>query len=102
MDNIIRGTTPTIKYTFKTVDPSTITAAYLTITNGATKLEKELDTATVDAQNKTISWKLSQTETLSLGDKVTSMLNWKLPDGTRGASHKANLFIECNLKEVVI
>lgn len=100
MDNIIRGTTPTIKYTFKTVDPSSLSVAYLTITNGKTKLEKDLTTATVGEHD--ISWKLSQEETLALGEKVTAMLNWKLPDGTRGASHKANLFIECNLKEVVI
>ena len=41
MDNIIRGTTPTLKYTFRTVDPTTFSVAYLTVTNGRQTIEKE-------------------------------------------------------------
>ncbi|MBR3280156.1 MAG: hypothetical protein IKG01_14825 [Lachnospiraceae bacterium] len=100
MDNIIRGTTPTLKYTFRTVDPTTFSVAYLTVTNGRQTIEKDLSSATIE--ENAISWKFSQEETLSLGDRITAMLNWKLPDGTRGASHKANLLTEHNLKEVVI
>lgn len=102
MSNIIRGTTPTIKYTFSTVSVSDITAAYLTIVmNGSTLLEKDLTQATIDSDS--ISWTLTQQESLAMtGSKVTAMLNWKLNDGTRGASTRTALFVEKNDKEEVI
>lgn len=86
MTKIIIGTTPTITYKFKVVDVSEITVAILTIKErGTTLIEKDLSDATVEEDS--LSWTLSQEETLSIGAKSASMmLNWKLADGTRGAS----------------
>lgn len=102
MANIIRATTPTIKYTFKRVDVSDITKAYMTIMMGSeVVLEKDLTQATVDEDS--LAWTLTQQETLSMsGCKVSVMLNWKLEDGTRGASARTTLFMERNDKEEVI
>ena len=61
---LIRGTTPTIRYTFKTVDPAEITAAYLTLKFSGGQIEKDLTAATVGT--KYLEWQLTQTETLAL------------------------------------
>ena len=103
MTAIIRGTTPTLKYTFNDVQVTNITTAYLTIKidNEPThNIEKDLSTATVEA--KAISWKLTQTETLSFGNNINVMLNWKMSDGTRGASEKTSILVSDNYKEVEI
>lgn len=102
MSTIIRGTTPSIKYTFKTIDAEDIAVAYLTIKmGGETLLEKDLTTATVEEGS--ILWTLTQEETLSMADEyIYVRLNWKLADGTRGASSRSRFFIESNDKEVVI
>ena len=86
MTRIIIGTTPTITYTFKVVPVSSIVKAVLTVKErGANIIEKDLSDATVEED--TLSWTLTQEETLSIGAKSASMmLNWKLADGTRGAS----------------
>ena len=102
MNSIIRGTTPTIQYTFKSVNVANITTAYLTIKmSGATLIEKDITSATVG--QKSLSWMLSQAETLSMtASEVIIQLNWKLNDGTRGASLKTRMTISDNVKEVVI
>lgn len=98
---IVRGTTPTILFTFSKIDGRNLTTAFLTmVSNGRTVIEKDISTA--DVAQKTISWKLTQNETLSLPNTVTAQLNWKLPDGTRGASLKSQLRVEANNKEGVI
>ena len=86
MTKIIIGTTPTITYKFKVVDVSEITVAILTIKErGATLIEKDLSDATVGED--TLSWTLTQEETLAIGVKSASiMLNWLTADGVRGAS----------------
>jgi hypothetical protein len=86
MTRIIIGTTPTITYTFKVVPVSSIVKAVLTVKErGVNIIEKTLSDATVGED--TLSWTLTQEETLSIGAKSASMmLNWKLADGTRGAS----------------
>ena len=86
MTRIIIGTTPTITYTFKVVPVSSITSAILTVKErGVNIIEKDLSDATVGEDS--LSWTLTQEETLSIGAKSASMmLNWKLADGTRGAS----------------
>ena len=65
MDEIIRGTTPTITFSFSSVRPSDISAAYLTISclGGTALVERELDSATVSSSS--ISWTLTQEETLA-------------------------------------
>ena len=102
MANIIRATTPTIKYRFRIVKVTDITTAYLTIKqNGNTIIEKTL--ADADVGEDSLSWTFTQSETLQMATgKITAMLNWKTVDGTRGASHKSTVAIECNFKEEVI
>lgn len=60
MVKIIIGTTPTIEYVFKVVDPSDFTEAILTIKGGRKqeKLRKTLDTAMVGTDS--IEWTLTQ------------------------------------------
>lgn len=100
--SIIRATTPTLKYTFRTVDPSAISVAYLTIKRGSYPvIEKDLSAATVGANF--LSWTLTQAETLGLqGDRVVVQLNWKTNSGVRGASKQSTILILPNSKAEVI
>ena len=102
MAYIIRTTTPTLKYMFPDLDVTKITLAYLTIDSSAGRIEKDLTTATVDTTNKFISWTLTQAETKAFGNSITAMVNWKLQDGTRGASAKTIIMVDENLKDDVI
>lgn len=99
MSRIIRGTTPTLKYVFKSVKVSDIVSAYLTI-KANTSIEKTLSDAVVGTDY--ISWTLTQAETLAFGNEVSVMLNWKLQNGTRGASEQKTIIIDDNLKDSVI
>lgn len=80
------GTTPTITYKYKTVSPSDFRACILTIKcNGQILIEKTLSDAEISTDS--VSWTLTQAETLSLGTRVAKMMcNWVTADGTRGAS----------------
>ena len=103
MAEIIKGTTPTLTYAFASVAVTDIEVAIMTIKKGdAIKVEKDLASATVDAQKKTISWTLSQTETLSVAGTAEIMLNWLTEDGTRGASDPTQVRFLPNHKEEVI
>ena len=88
MTKIIIGTTPTITYKFKVVNVSEITVAILTIKErGVNIIELNLSDATIGEDS--LSWTLTQEETLQLAGKTaTMMLNWKTEDGTRGASEE--------------
>lgn len=101
MAAIIKGTTPTIIYTFNEISVSNITAAVLTIKVGSSIIiEKNLAAATVG--NKSLSWKLSQEESLAASGNAEMMLNWVLGDGTRGASKTTSVTFAPNHKEEVI
>lgn len=102
MAQIIRGTTPTLQYTFNTVTVANIAAAYLTIKqNNQILLQKDLTAATVGA--KTLSWTLTQQDTLTIAaGQMSVMLNWKLQDGTRGASETSIVMVSSNHIEEVI
>lgn len=102
MANIIRGTTPTIVYKFKTVNVQNIVTAFFTIKQlGILKIKKSLNDANVD--NDSLSWRLSQKETLSLATgNVSIMLNWVTSDGTRGSSKRDKIVIEENHIEEAI
>lgn len=102
MNSVIRATTPTFKYVFKTVTVTDITQAFLTIScDGTVKLEKDLATATV-GQNF-IAWTLTQEESLSIpAGMVVAECNWLTSGGTRGSSGMRTISIEKNSKEVVI
>ena len=102
-DIIISGTTPTITYKFSSIDIAELAKAIMTIKmNGVIKITKELETADVDAEQKTLSWTLTQAETLSVKSRATIMLNWLLQDGTRGATVERNIVFESNhINEVI-
>ena len=102
MANIVVGTTPNIIYTFKSVSVSNIVTAILTIKkDGSEVLRKTIDDATVG--DKSLTWKLSQDDTLSVGDgKASCMLNWVTADGTRGVSDEMTLMFTSNHIEEVI
>lgn len=89
MTRIVIGTTPTITYTFKVVPVNSIVTADLTIRQRTgIVLEKHLSDATVG--ENTLSWTLTQEETLSLGMQVgTIMVNWLTADGVAGVSEMA-------------
>lgn len=102
MREIIIGTTPRIKYTFNTVDPSSIVVAKMTIKKGsAIIIEKTLNDATIDGSS--LVWTLTQSDTLNLGigsSKV--MLNYLTSDGVRGASKEESLMgVGNHIREVI-
>lgn len=102
MANIIIGTTPTIKYTFSSVSVSDISTAILTIKkSGSIVIEKTLEDAEVG--ENTLSWTLSQSETITIGTGNSKiMLNWLLNDGTRGASEESSIYGKSNhISEVI-
>lgn len=102
MIQIIIGTTPTITYTFKTVSPADLTKAILTIKcAGQVILEKTLADATVGEDS--LSWTLTQQETLSIGTRSCKMmLNWVTHSGKRGASAETAIVGTTNHKREVI
>lgn len=101
MAAIIKGTTPTIIYTFNEISVSNIAAAVLTIKVGSSIIiEKNLAAATVG--DKSLSWKLSQEESLAASGNAEMMINWVTADGTRGASAETSVYFAPNHKEEVI
>lgn len=102
MAKIIEGTTPTATYKFKTVKPAELAKAFFTVkVNGEVVIEKTLAEAAVGED--TLTWKLTQEETLLVGTRTaTAMCNWILPDGTRGASTEDAIIGVSNHKKEVI
>lgn len=100
---IIRGTTPTIKYTFSVIAGTDLTVAVMTVSqNGTVLIEKDLSAGVADETS--VSWVLSQEDTLKLDTDFAARitLNWKLADGTRGASKIAIASVEENdVSEVI-
>lgn len=102
MTQIIIGTTPTITYTFRIVSPADLAKAILTIKcNGQIILEKTLADATVGENS--LSWTLTQQETLNIGTRSGKMmLNWLTHSGKRGASEETTIAgIQNHVKEVI-
>ena len=102
MFNIIIGTTPTITYKFKIVSPSDFRDCILTIkSEGQIILEKFLTDAVIDEDS--VSWTLTQEETLSLNTKPAKMMiNWITFSGKRGASEETVIQGVTNHKREVI
>ena len=86
MGTIIRGTTPTITFTFNAVDVADMSVVYLTLTQGETVIEYSLEDATVN--ENTLSWTLTQADTLKLNERqdVSIQCRYKLINGSAGAS----------------
>ena len=103
MANIVRGTTPTIRYTFSTIDVADISVAKLVIKQyGSNKIEKELEDSTTGENY--IDWKLSQSETLGLTEGATAVigLDWLLSDGTRGIGNSVGAMVtSSSINEVI-
>lgn len=89
---------------YKTVDVSTIAAAWLTIKQGTsgTTISKNLASAIVGATS--LSWTLTQEETLQIKDKgnVEVQCRYRLQDGTTGGSPVYNVPPCAILKDGVI
>ena len=103
MEEIVRGTTPTIKYTFSTINTSNLTVAKLVIQNTNDSLvEKDLSAATIGTGY--IQWVLPQSDTLALPDAsyVTVKLDWLLNDGTRGIGKTIDLKVSSSAVNEVI
>ena len=104
MAEIINATTPTIKFSFSTVNVATIVVANLYVKNlsGAVLIEKDLESASVG--QKDLSWKLTQQESLLLpiGSEVSVVLDWRIADGTRGRSKVGRYIVAAPGKGEVI
>ena len=102
MATIVIGTTPTIIYKFSIVNPQDFIAAEMTIKNkNSILLKKELTDAKI--RSSSISWTLTQEETLGLGTgSLTMMLNWLTGSGTRGTSKEINVQVMHNHIEEVM
>lgn len=103
---IIKGTTPTIKFTFSSISSSDISAAYLTIKQGGRDvIQRDLTTAVINESSGSwsIDWTLTQEETLGLSrSNATIYCDWKLRDGTRGRSAvKKESIEESGINEVI-
>lgn len=106
---LIRGTTPTLIYTFQGVDPGNLVYCYLVVKQGMRiVIEKSIDDAeaTADTQESkgNIAFTLSQADTLQLteGKTATVCLDWKLSNGTRGRSNIASFRVSSSGKNEVI
>lgn len=100
---IDRGTTPTIQYNFKVIDPARIVSAYLTLKqDGVLMIEKDLTEATIG--ENCIFWVLSQEETLSLTEhmQVEYECRYKLNDGSAFKTKKTAEQVGPILKDGVI
>lgn len=79
LTKIGRGTTPTIRITFSEIDTDDITDAYLTLKQGETTVEKDLEDA--DVGSGYIDWELTQAETLGFASDTINMIEiqcrWK-------------------------
>lgn len=92
MFSIIRGTTPTILWKFSTAQVGEITSAYLTIKRkNIAAIEKGIADASINVEENTISWTLTQEDTLQLKEFKEYELHcdWLLNDNVRGAGTTA-------------
>ena len=101
---IQRGTTPTITIAYRVVDVHQISVAWLTIHQCGYpfRIERDLSSAAVD-QN-TLSWTLTQEETLRLSARVAARIQCRylLADGTAGSSPSYSVPVDDILHEGVI
>ena len=104
---IIKGTTPTLRWTFDVVDPATITTAYLTFKQGCgpdvekweTVLEKDISGMT--RGESYVDWDLTQEDTMVLRTRqpVDIQMNYKTSAGKRYATAHVRETIGINNKD---
>lgn len=88
MAQIIRGTTPTLEFTFSDITVGNITTALLVAKqDSAAVFEKDLTAATVGEHS--ISWTLTQTDTFKFKSARAAEIvcDWKTDSGVRGRSN---------------
>lgn len=106
MVSIVIGTTPTIIYKMRKVTTSVLVKADFTVQDrtNTTIISRSIDSATLNATDNTVSWKLTQQETLSLkaSQQYTMMANWLTNDGTAGVTETAVVNIEKNHRKEVL
>lgn len=93
-NSIIRGTTPTIEFTFSVVSVTDLDEAVFTLeVDGVNIVERELDTATLGTAS--LIWTLTQTETLSLAANrvARATCTWLTSGGVRGQSKTVSYVI---------
>lgn len=84
---IIRGTTPTLIFTFSQITPDNLAVAYLLIKQGnSTIIEKELSDGIIE--DGALSFTLAQEDTLKLSTSCNAqiVLDWKTTGNVRGRS----------------
>ena len=102
---IVRGSTPTIQIKFKTVDVRQLTKAVLVIKQCEMPvIALNEERCTIDEESGSISFKLTQTETLELNKYKLAVLScdWLCNDGTRGRSKELACRVEDPANEGVI
>lgn len=103
--SIIRGTTPTIIFKFDQINASDITKAYLFVKQDVkTKIERDLSTATINAEDNQLEWTITQEESLSLTIGAATYIgcDWLLNNETRGRSKVLRCEVEPSGKNEVI
>lgn len=99
---ITRGTTPTITYHFRVVDPADFAAAQFIVKQGDDVLiEKTLEDAILDTEQHTLSFTLTQAETLRLLPQLEILLKlrYRMNDGKVGASKTVSVAPDQILKD---
>lgn len=102
---ITRGTTPTIVYRFHVIEQANIAAAQLVLKQGdEVVVEKTLTDAVRDAEHNTLSFTLTQAETLLINARLAILmkLRYRLNDGKAGASRTKTVAPDEILKDGVI
>lgn len=103
---IYRGTTPTITYRFRKVDPSRIVEGFLTIRQGPdfrhVIIEKSLSDAVLG--DMALSWDFTQEETLKLREKEKGKVyfNYLLDNQKRGVGKQLDIDVVTSGKDEVI
>lgn len=103
MNNIVRGTTPLIRYTFDSITVTDIVTAYLVIKqNGDAVITKTLTDCVVG--DGYIDWVLTQEDTLALKNSRSCdiCLDWLLNDGARGVGRTAQVGVTNSAVDEVI
>lgn len=99
-----RGTTPTIVFNVNfDIDFSLVKQVWATFKSQTVEITKDLEQVELDNDNKTVSVKLSQTETLQFSNQhVETQLRFLLDDGTAYATNIVKLPMNAVLKGGVI
>lgn len=105
METIVRGTTPTIVFTFSDIDIGDIESFYAVIRQcGSTLLTIGIDDERVEMWDGNIYILLKQEDTLLLNPSLfgTIVLDWVLYDGMRGRSKECQFSVDNPAVNVVI